>query len=892
MFDGGETKYLFKRDDHGWFKVSDNKKIEGNICFALNVDPDCKPYNLQLLLRQMDKNLLESYHIPPPPQLEGTVHQKHIQVDKYKRVEALNRMVFREKKASSHWLYDRLGKPMTENSDPLKYGRPVYFVTIGDMNSSRIQLKKDACYTVPESQEQERRPDSKPLSAQWSAARSKSLLSLHLHESKEGTSEPKSTGTSSIMIDTLAKAVLSKSAPVTVDGKEVWVKKRVLDRFKKAPGGKTARLRAEDILSKQFVSKEKANIFASKHIKKFKPDSEDEDFEVVENACPTMVSNVLDCLVVLAKAAEKNGAAFIIPDFMTSSSNSALIEKALEYAEFTGPVITVCRQEQAAIDEATARQTYASGDNGFFPTGILHSRATHSILVPHAGHHSICAKLARVISEPDLSLFSKKKSAYPSDYSCNKRIMIVAGSGTSVMEHIAAAVKENIPIIVLQGSRGLSDYLPKVWLRRLSPRFNTYNETKKFCKDCGFHGAGPKSLETMTLWMHEILDEGHLNTHPLSTSIHAFRRILQSLEIKDDALLQGMVRYCEYRSAMRNMERPDKFMLLLKLLFGVLTTLSSTVAGAMLLPGLVDKVISREVRIRDLSFFEVLVCIGMIVFPSILSVIVSLQQDYNYTPKILALKYAAALIEGEMFRYRARSGRYSDEYIMNHKFDEPTTNEDDFAKSDPDISMQSENIFGQDDQNAAQGFVAVDSDMYDTLSIRARWFTEKLIKIGEKVPIFDCPDPDQLGHSADEVELLHHEKLLSEKNKGKKKKNKKHDLSHLPKVLEKLKKLKGVEEIAGDSLEEWESELRYGTLSGSDFADLRLKVFLKRFEDEADQLDRALFIYKVAIYGIGVAGGILSLTGFEVCSMHTISQSFILMRVGLWMGMGKFYSFT
>ena len=91
---------------------------------------------------------------------------------------------------------------------------------------------------------------------------------------------------------------------------------------------------------------------------------------------------------------------------------------------------------------------------------------------------------------------------------------------------------------------------------------------------------------------------------------------------------------------------------------------------------------------------------------------------------------------------------------------------------------------------------------------------------------------------------------------------------HLPAVLEKLKKLRGVKEIADDSLEEWASELRYGTLSGEDYANLRLKVFLKRFEDEADGLETGLFCYKIAIYGLGVLGGILSLTGLEVRSFH------------------------
>ncbi len=119
---------------------------------------------------------------------------------------------------------------------------------------------------------------------------------------------------------------------------------------------------------------------------------------------------------------------------------------------------------------------------------------------------------------------------------------------------------------------------------------DTYYETQRFCKDCGFVSTDQKLLENTTLLMRNVLEGGHLirfNTHPLSTGIHAFHRILQSLEVKADVLLQGMVQSCEYRSAIRNMQGPDKLVILLKLIFGILTTLSSTLAGAMLLPGLV-----------------------------------------------------------------------------------------------------------------------------------------------------------------------------------------------------------------------------------------------------------------------------------------------------------------
>jgi hypothetical protein len=766
----------------------------------------------------MDQQLLGSISIQ-----QGTREQQ--QVAKCKRQEAFDRTVFAKDDASLPWSFNHPGRKPTGKG--YNAGRPVYYVTVGQMNSSRIRLKD--------------------------------LKDVHATKHEGSPPQPEKNDD-------------EKEFALKVDGKEIWIKGRVIHRFISKRDELDKQL-AEDVLSKQFVDKAKATDFALKYIEDFKTDGHDQDFEVVEAVSPEVVSDVVDCLVVLAKAAKKNGAAFVIPDYMTSSGNSALIERALEHAEFSGPVINVCKQEQVAFDEATARQMYEVRDNpNIFPTGIVHSRATHSILVPHAGYSGILAKLANVISEPDLSIFSEhgNNDFDPLEKKRCKRIMVVAGGGIAVMEHIAAAVKENIPIIILRGSRRLSDNLPKLWVTRFSPQFNTYKATKRFCKDCGFPDTDSKLLEDMTLWMKEILERGHLSTHPLSTGTHAFSRILRSLEIKDDALLQGMVRYCEYRSAMRNMEGPDKIMLFLKLIFGVLTTLISTLAGVVMSPGLPERVIGRRVPFRDLTVSEILVCLGMITFPGILSVVVSLQQDYNYTPKILALKYAAALIEGEMFRYRACSGRYSDEYIISHKMDDPVTKDDEVGKADTSVDekpnwVKTGIILNDSDKTNNHGLVEDDNDIYDTLSIRARWFTERLIKIGEKVPIFDCPDPDITGPSQDEVELFSVRKFFT-KSKKSRNQRRNYDFVHLPKVLEKLKKLRGVKEIADDSLEEWVSEVRYGTLSGSDYADLRLKVSLKRFEDEADRLEKRLFCYKIAIYGIGVAGGIMSLIGLEVRS--------------------------
>jgi hypothetical protein len=56
----------------------------------------------------------------------------------------------------------------------------------------------------------------------------------------------------------------------------------------------------------------------------------------------------------------------------------------------------------------------------------------------------------------------------------NKVIMLVACGGAVMMENIAEAVEQSIPIVILQGSMHLCDYLPKVWVKRFSSEFDVH----------------------------------------------------------------------------------------------------------------------------------------------------------------------------------------------------------------------------------------------------------------------------------------------------------------------------------------------------------------------------------------------------------------------------------
>ena len=640
-----------------------------------------------------------------------------------------------------------------------------------------------------------------------------------------------------------------------------------------------------NFFKKRFVDQRHAIRYAKEHIYRLglnpeKNKIDDPDFELQDEEDPLVISQVMECLVVMAKIAKKDKAAILIPDYMTMSGNSKLIETALDYVEFDGPVINICSEGQAAHDEVTANETYlVSGNANPISKGLLHNRATHSIQVQNGTYSRVAARLASVIASPDPELFqgdvgggdkSKEKSADKRNK--NRVIFMVAGGGPVVLEHMAQAVEEHIPIVILEGSKRLCDYLPKLWVKRYSAQFDLLAETREMCEQCGFPPQTDYAENKLNLWMRLIVDKGHVNIHPVSSSTHSLSRILNSLQSKDATLLQAMRRYCDYRVAARNMEIPDFRMLIAKLVLGIATTLCVTIAGAVLEPGELQNIIHGKVKLDEVPVPILLLCLSIIVLPGVLSIIMALQHDYNYAPQILALNYAGALVEQEMFRYRACATYYSDEKISakrDPKADKEAQQDSGDVKDDNHADQGS----SVDDQNLQSNAATVlkeeiiddDSEMkVDLQSARSLRLAKKLIKIGEMVPVYDCPRVDD----EEGAELATEEFSRLFRGGGKKKtlkaSRKLASRTNVQFIINEMKKLGGVKEVAHHTLEKFDSEIKFGQLSGDDYAHMRLDLYREGYEDDADSLDRKLLVYKVVTYAIGAVSGFLSYAGLEV----------------------------
>jgi hypothetical protein len=166
---------------------------------------------------------------------------------------------------------------------------------------------------------------------------------------------------------------------------------------------------------------------------------------------------------------------------------------------------------------------------------------------------------------------------------------------------------------------------------------------------------------------------------------------------------------------------------------------------------------------------------------------------------------------------------------------------------------------------------------YDMQSIRSRRLTEELIKIGDWVPTFDCPDVKE----EDEINQL---VLLFQLGKTRNA-EKSRDLTAMmgfQNLIKKVKKFCWVRESAHYALEDLEYELKFRQLSCDDYVSVRLNINRERYGRKADHLDWILLFYKVATYAIGALSAFLSYMSLEVSeSTLCLVPPFLLLQYKL-----------
>ena len=280
-------------------------------------------------------------------------------------------------------------------------------------------------------------------------------------------------------------------------------------------------------------------------------------------------------------------------------------------------------------------------------------------------------------------------------------VAVMACGGQSVVQHVSETVRQGMPLIILHGSGRACDYLPGVFYNRFKSGFNGYDEGVKVSKLCGFESSDEKqAVDQLFARSIQIIlgDYADVRIYVLGSGEMAMQRILENLNQKDKILDDAITRLEEYTLAANNLQRPNYIIRFLKIGIGLIITLLSTVQSQIILDSSANTII---------HFI-------LVVLPVVFSVIMSMEQDFNYNKQQTMLRFCGCRLESEIYQYRMHSGRYSDMALGK--------------KAANTISGQNVNEMG----GAPSGLPYI-----CTVSERAQALTEAMIEIGSCIKAYD-----------------------------------------------------------------------------------------------------------------------------------------------------------
>jgi hypothetical protein len=605
------------------------------------------------------------------------------------------------------------------------------------------------------------------------------------------------------------------------------------------------------LFKESFPDQSLAFTYARKNIADFQEEN-DPHFEVANEVDAEVESQIVDALSWIVNRAIQDDAAIVIPDYTTSTPSSKLIEQVLNDTDFQGPVINVGNNKWIACDRASSNSRICmAGDKVPKEKGFVLSKTTHSfqIIGDAMSYSQLAARIATVLAngsgdrpqaKSDLLQLALEGEYFKSNdgeiISKEENILaVVAGGGASVLNHMAELALEGIPIILLQGSGGICNTLPNLYIKRFSTEFDVIKASKNFCSKSGFpcddeadqntnlltqvlqvvqgqSGQGKSCTKSVQV----ILENSNLNIHQLSKGLFALKRVFRIAKHDDNALILAQTRCAEYYAAASVIEKPSRNMLLLKVSVGFVVTLLATMQGQ---AGTIQEAETAELKQVQGSFNQTFTKIEgrgpvmhyfVVALPIIFTLLSSLQQTFNYGPKYLSLNYGAAQVESEMYRYRTRTGVYGEGQLIKLG---------DKAATDQDTPGLCGSVF---EVNAAT---------YDTLSVRTYVLSKKLIEIGASMELFD---------KADDVNA------------------------------------EGKGMVADKNAIEWgQSEYRLGLLHGDEYIKIRIGKKIMDFNRQSRKLNALYWIYRIITWLVGALGTLFALVHLEVASTasphHTLS---------------------
>lgn len=202
-------------------------------------------------------------------------------------------------------------------------------------------------------------------------------------------------------------------------------------------------------------------------------------------------------------------------------------------------------------------------------------------------------------------------------------VAVLAGGGEVTRHEVLQAVRQTLPLIVVEGSGGVADEIATAWKAR------------------------PALPDDPT--MAEIIADGRIELHPLSAAVGGAERLILRKLGGDNVLLQAWERFAVYDlNAVLLQTRFFRFQLAILLLGLLATALALT------------KQVKHPSPVLQRGETWWFVYYILLLIPIILTILITATNRFKQGNKWLLLRGGAEAIKREIYKYRAKAGDYKE----------------------------------------------------------------------------------------------------------------------------------------------------------------------------------------------------------------------------------------
>lgn len=207
-------------------------------------------------------------------------------------------------------------------------------------------------------------------------------------------------------------------------------------------------------------------------------------------------------------------------------------------------------------------------------------------------------------------------------------VVLLVGGGAVSKNEALQAVRQSLPLFVVEGSGGLADEIATAWKAR------------------------PELPDDPV--MAEIIADGRIEFHQLNGPVEGAQRLILRELGGDNVLLQAWERFADYDLTAIEQQHRFNWIQGIILTIGVLATALALIKEVW---GPKDDVLPRYSSWWFIYYV-------LIVFPIALTVLITAASRFKQGHKWLLLRAAAEAIKREIYRYRARAGDYKEVFTV------------------------------------------------------------------------------------------------------------------------------------------------------------------------------------------------------------------------------------